>query len=163
MNILIVGNCGVGKTWVMKQLVSDIQKKFVKKKIGKFVFEECEDYIVIGNYDGSTFEGSDKLSMSIMTDYEMIFEFLEKGKLIFYEGDRFSNSKFINQAKPLIIKILGDGLEGRITRGSNQTERHLKSIRTRISNIPEHYSFNNSTETLLFLRQIIEKHKNKTI
>lgn len=160
MNVLITGNCGVGKTWVMKQLVSDGEKRFVRKKIGKFVFEECEDYIVVGNYDGSTFEGSDKLSMSIMTDYEMILQFFdETKKTIFYEGDRFTNSKFLSMAEPLIIKIKGDGEEGRLIRKSSQSERHLKSIRTRISNINEHVSVENSTEALNYIKSLLREKK----
>jgi hypothetical protein len=158
--VLITGCCGVGKTWTMKQLLTPDDKAF---KLGKFNFHENDDWIVVGKYDGSTFEGSDRLSMSVMTDLNKMLAYIEKkGKLAVFEGDRFSNSKFIAKADPVIINIEGDGAEGRNKRGSNQSERHLKSITTRVSNLPKHTIAKNSSVALNHLKMLLCEHSNST-
>jgi broad-specificity NMP kinase len=152
MNILIVGNCGVGKTWVMKQFLTNNDKFF---KLGKINFHENK-IIIIGKYDGTIFEGSDKLSMSAITDVEKIINYA-KGKLVLWEGDRFMNKTFIEKVKPIILKIKGNGIKGRINRGSQQTERQIKSIETRVSNIKHNYIFENSNDCLNFIKKLYEK------
>ena len=160
-NILLIGSAGTGKTWVMKSIINEYQCN-KGQKYGKFYFHTGCDVVVVGKYDGTTFEGSDRLSMSVITDLDA-FLLLTSNKIVIMEGDRFTNSKVIAKAKPIIIKILGDGLAGRIKRGSNQTERHLKSIATRVKNIPlkeTDFVVNNSAEALEILIKIIQGYKN---
>lgn len=130
---LIVGAAGSGKTWVMRQLIEKL-KLNVTGRVGMFLFHRNDKYCVLGKYDGTTFEGSDKLSMAVMRDLPKFLKVM-KGFTIFCEGDRFTNSTFIGQAKPLICKIVNDGAEGRKKRKSNQTERQIKSISTRVKNV----------------------------
>ncbi len=152
--ILIVGMCGVGKTWLMTQLLKG--KAAQPKKIGLVLFHETDDYIVVGKYDGSVFQGSDKLSMGVMKDVDRFMRYVEStGKVAIFEGDRFTNSKFIDRADPAIIKITGDGLNGRMQRGSNQTERHLKAISTRVSNIQAHHDSPDSDSALEYLKTLL--------
>lgn len=138
--ILIVGACGSGKTWIMKQLVKDLKLNTLGK-VGMFYFHRNEKVIVLGKYDGSTFEGSDKLSMAVMRDLPAFQKYVkgtekERGhQVVVCEGDRFTNSTFIDGVKPIIIKIMDDGKKGRKKRKSNQTERQIKSIQTRIDKI----------------------------
>lgn len=149
VNILITGNCGVGKTYVLKQLIECFKLKN-QNRIGLLNYLENSKYVVTGKYVGETFDGSDKLAMNVMSSVD---EFLEtnNNKVIFYEGDRFTNSKFIAKAKPFIIKILGDGKAGRQKRNSSQTQRHLKSIQTRVSNINADIEVNNSNVCISIL------------
>jgi len=145
MIILIIGECGVGKTWVMKNLLKE-SKGF---KLGMFYFNETQKKIIIGKYDNTTFEGSDKLSMSVMQQLNNMLNYInKKNKLAVFEGDRFMNKNFINKAKPYIIKIKGDGAGGRLQRGSKQTDRQIKSIKTRVNNIKANIEVNNSNECL---------------
>ncbi len=130
---LLVGACGSGKTWVLNQLIKDL-KLTILGKVGMFYFHRSERIIALGKYDGSTFEGSDKLSMAIMRDLKSFVKYA-KGKIVICEGDRFMNSTFINRVKPSIISILDDGKKGRKKRGSNQTERQIKSVSTRVSKL----------------------------
>jgi|LakMenE01Jun11ns_1017448.scaffolds.fasta_scaffold9944034_2 hypothetical protein len=155
-NLLIIGKCGVGKTWVMKKLLLlDITQRF---KLGKFLFHESDKLIIIGKYDGSIFEGSDRLSMDVITDLDIMLNYINKqNKIAIFEGDRFSNSKFIRKANPRILKIVGSGIEGRNKRGSKQSVRHIKNISTKINNIKSHINFNNSLDCLLFIKDIIYK------
>lgn len=162
MNIyLIVGDCGTGKTWVMKSLISRFSLN-QKEKIGLYSFVHDDKKIaVLGVYDGSTFEGSDRLSMGIMADNEKVKDVLNSYSFVIAEGDRFTNSKFVSFFKPKILKICGDGSDGRKKRGSSQSQRQLKSISTRVKNIPENFTFSNSDRCFDFLCKEIEKFNTK--
>lgn len=154
-SVLVVGICGVGKTWVMKQLLKGHEIKAYK--LGLFMFHETDKLIVVGKYDNTTFEGSDRLSMGVMADIQQMKAYVKKsGKLAIFEGDRFTNSKFIEAMDPYIIKIQGDGAKGREMRGSNQTSRHLKSITTRVKNIPEHTSATNSEHCYSIIKGLMK-------
>jgi Cdc6-like AAA superfamily ATPase len=72
-NILLIGMCGTGKTWVMKSLIRE-RKVLKKQKICKLYFHSNDDLIVLGKYDGSLFEGSDRLSMSAITDISLLLQ-----------------------------------------------------------------------------------------
>lgn len=156
MNILLVGACGVGKTWVMKQLLADY--KLRPGKIGKFKFHYNDDVAIIGVYDGTTFEGSDRLSMSVITDLQKFLAW-SKNKIVICEGDRFTNSTFISQAHPIIFKIQGDGEVGRKIRASKQTERHIKAIATRVKNIKEDVLTEDSEEAYQLIKTLIDNDK----
>lgn len=155
MMLLIIGTCGTGKTWVMKQLMKHLGiSSIYSYKTGLYTYLKKGGVMLLGKYDGSTFEGSDRLSMSIMTDNpKMKAEF--EDHIVIGEGDRFTNSTFINTFKPTILKINGDGVEGRLKRGSSQTERHLKSIATRVNNIEADHEFENSQECLDYITKIL--------
>tara|TARA_B110000503_G_scaffold143002_1_gene242049 strand:+ start:2564 stop:3037 length:474 start_codon:yes stop_codon:yes gene_type:complete len=152
MKILLIGSCGVGKTWVMKNLLATTQTR--PGKIGKFKFHYNKDIVVVGVYDGSTFEGSDRLSMSVITDLGKFLSWCGN-RCVICEGDRFTNSTYITQAHPVIFKIQGDGSAGREIRGSKQTERHLKSIATRVGNIKEDVLASDSAEALELILKLI--------
>jgi len=153
MNILIVGCCGVGKTWVMKNLLDPSMRKL---KLGKICFHHKGSLVVVGKYDGSLFEGSDKLSMSVITDIGFLLSYLRSNKAhAVYEGDRFMNQTFIRKAKPTIIKIEGDGAEGRAKRGSKQTSGHLKRITTRVAKTSADYTVASSTACLHKVRELV--------
>jgi len=153
--ILVIGECGVGKTWVMRNLITDGNPH---KKLGKFRFKEENGYIVLGKYDKSTFAGSDKLSMSVITDLELMMDYAKsRKKVMICEGDRFTNARFISTAKPFIIRILGDGEQGRKMRGSQQSERQLKSIKTRVNNIKPNLKVISSSECLNAIKKMVTK------
>ena len=156
---LVIGACGSGKTWVMKQLISQYNLN-KKGKINKFVFQTDGKLSILGNYNGSTFEGSDKLSMAIMSDCDKMKQVQKKHQMtIICEGDRFTNKTFISKFDPFIIKITDNGEEGRKKRGSNQTERHLKSINTRVRNTKCDIELKNSSLALSFLTSKLQQHE----
>lgn len=155
-NILIVGICGVGKTWVMKSLIDEFNcLEMSQVKLVRYNTNKDKSVNVVGKYDGSMFEGSDKLSMSVSTSVDEYLEETKSSNFNVFEGDRFSNGKFIDKVKPLVIKILGDGSKGRESRGSSQSERQIKSITTRVGNISADLEFKDSTECLSFLKNYI--------
>lgn len=157
INILLIGNCGSGKTWVMKELIKhyDLKKK---AKVGMVVFQTNDKISVLGNYDGSVFEGSDKLSMAVMGDCDILKQVQNKyNMMLICEGDRFTNSTFINKFRPVIIKITDDGSAGRLKRNSNQTERHLKAIQTRVNNTKHSIEVKDSNEALSTIKRLINE------
>ena len=152
---LLVGNCGSGKTWVMKRLIETLQLT-INAKVGLIRFKTNRINCVLGKYDGTTFEGSDKLSMAVAKDFQLLQRVAEQKQLtLIAEGDRFMNKRFIETFKPYIVKILDEGTRGRQHRGSTQSERQLKSISTRVKNIQEDVIVKNSTEALNKLLELI--------
>lgn len=151
---LLVGNCGSGKTWVMKKLIESFNLT-TNAKAGLIRFKTDGKKCVLGKYDGTTFEGSDKLSMAVAKDFELLRKIAEKKRLVIIaEGDRFMNQRFIKTFNPYIIKILDNGISGREKRGSKQSERQLKSISTRVANIKENETVKDSNEALSKLLQM---------
>lgn len=154
--ILLIGACGSGKTWVMRELLKIFNTK--KGKIGLNVFriDEIKNVLILGVYDGTTFEGSDKLSMGVMADVDKLKAIQDKHNItMLAEGDRFTNSTFITKFNPFIIKITDNGVSGRLKRNSTQSERHIKSINTRVENIKENMKVNNSAEALDVIKNIL--------
>lgn len=155
MNILLIGATGTGKTWVMRQLISQQASEF---KAGLVRGVHDNNALFLGVYDGSLFEGSDKLSMSVAKDFDLLKVMLDAvGSSMVAEGDRFMNKKFIDMFSPTIIKITGDGAEGRLNRGSQQTDRQIKSIETRVKNIKADIEVRNSTEALKEIKKLLDK------
>ena len=155
--ILIIGACGSGKTWCIKQIIDcyDVKQKC---KIGKVYFVKQNNIAVLGVYNGGAFEGSDKLSMSVSTDFFALKNLQNKLNLkIICEGDRFTNKKFITLFSPTIIKIADNGAEGRKKRNSVQSARQIKSIQTRVNNIKEHYTAENSDRALEIVKRLINE------
>ena len=152
MNILIIGNCGVGKTYVMIELINHF-KCNTKKQIDLIHYSTNGSINIVGKYDGQTFQGSDRLSMAVMTSVDKYLESV-KGVSI-YEGDRFTNSKFILKSNPFIIKIKGSGLEVRKLRGSTQSDRQIKTISTRVGNITPDIETENSNEVFNIIKDLL--------
>jgi len=155
--VLLIGACGSGKTWVMKQIIKEYNLSY-NAKIKSIHFKTNKKISVMGKYNNHIFDGTDRLSMSIMKDVNYLKIIQEKNDMIILaEGDRFMNKTFINKFNPYVIKILDDGLIGRKKRNSNQSERQLKSINTRVSNIKHDETVNNSSQALLVIKKIINE------
>lgn len=155
--ILIVGGCGSGKTWVMKQLKT-LTRAIMHLKVGMVHYYKSPDHKLglAGIYDGTTFEGSDKLSMAVMRDVPDALELMGRSlKFAVFEGDRFTNKNFIALANPYIIKITDDGSKGRKLRGSSQTERQIRSIATRVSNVEANVEATDSKEALKIICKLV--------
>lgn len=147
--ILIIGGCGTGKTWIMNRLKEhfDISNVY-HYGTGLYTYLKKDGVIILGRYDGSTFEGGDKLSMAIMSDNDKVKPVFEEARVVFAEGDRFTNSSFIEAFAPRVYKITNDGAAGREKRKSSQTERHIRAIQSRVDNIKADREFATSAECL---------------
>tara|TARA_Y100001973_G_C5158472_1_gene312188 strand:- start:202 stop:723 length:522 start_codon:yes stop_codon:yes gene_type:complete len=162
--ILLIGSCGSGKTWVCKQLIKEYNLKLIAKiksiyfRTNSEPLQPNKKIAVMGKYDGSVFDGSDKLSMSIMKDVNTLKKTqLKNNFIIMAEGDRFMNKTFIKTFNPLIIKISDKGEEGRKKRNTQQSVRQIKSIETRVSNIKHNKLVENSEEAFNTIKKLIDE------
>lgn len=157
--ILLIGVQGSGKTWTLKELIERYNCT-AKKKVGKIRYHSNGELLIVGKYDGSAFEGSDKLSMAIMNDYDLFMQ-LNKNSIIVMEGDRFTNNRVINHElyAPFIIKITDDGKQGRLLRGTKQSEEVIKRMQTRITNISPDIEVCNSQSALDKITNLIDKYE----
>jgi hypothetical protein len=155
---LVIGECGSGKTWVMMEAIKHFGLT-EREKLLKINFNRGAKTLVLGNYDGTTFQGSDRLSMAVAQDFEPFKQWAEMNGIetIICEGDRFTNKRFIDIYSPTIIRILDDGSRGREFRGTSQSERQLKSIKTRVENTPVDFKFKTSSEVLEWLKKEIKQ------
>lgn len=154
--ILIIGNCGVGKTYTMQKMIQKL-KCNQAVKLGLVNMHKSDKVAILGKYVGDTFDGSDKLSMSVATDFPKLKTWAKENEMtLLCEGDRFSNRSFIDLFQPEIVLIEGSGEEGRIKRKSNQTRRQIQTIETRVKNIKHHKSFKDSNSCVEWLcKQLI--------
>ena len=148
--ILLIGKCGVGKTYVTSNLARECTRR---GKIGMFKFHFNDKIVIPGIFDGTMYQGSDKLSFAIMRDHGK-FQKWAKDKIVIYEGERFMNKKILS-LRPFVIKIDGDGSWGRENRGSKQTSTHLKKIATRVDSFDADVVAKDSVEALILIRKMI--------
>lgn len=156
--ILIIGNCGSGKTWVMRQLIEHFNLSKADR-VGLFDMRVGDGKLaVLGKYDGSMFEGTDKLSMAVNKDIDHLLSTqICRDLTIVGEGDRLFNKTFLSKFCPLKIKICDNGAHGRKLRGSNQSAGHLARIETRVKKATAHYNVRNSQEALELVLQLLYK------
>ncbi len=149
--ILLIGNCGVGKTYVMQSLIVKLRCN-MKEKLGLINMHSNNKVAILGKYSGNTFDGSDQLSMAVSKDFDKLKAWATASDItLVCEGDRFTNSFFVSTFNPEIILIEGSGKEGRIKRKSNQSDRQIQSIATRISKYTPNKAFLNSKDCLDYL------------
>lgn len=138
----------------MRQLIESLGLE-EEERVGLYTYRHNGRVCVLGKYDGSMYEGSDRLSMGIMRDNAAFLE-SARWRTVVAEGDRFTNSTFIRDFKPFIIKISDSGIAGLRARSSTQSERHLKAIRTRVERIKADHMVKDSKECLAFLKLVLD-------
>jgi dephospho-CoA kinase len=146
MNLTIIGGLQAsGKTTLMRMIRDNLGEP-TKNKHGTLHYEEYDNHIVYGIYNGETFDGTDKLSMAVITD--AIGHLKRNKKDILIEGDRLFNLKFLDSAKSLgydiriIICTVSDKsvlLNRFKKRGQIQKESFIKGRMTKINNVTAKY------------------------
>lgn len=146
--IYIAGVPASGKSTLFKlvrQHLFDIATEF---KCGKVRGIETPDghYKMLGVFDGSTFEGTDKLSMTVIGDAIDYIKRLDSDgerHVVFVEGDRLFNYRFMSEtrARLLLIDANEQVLRARHTeRGDTQTDTFLRSRRSKVENFASKYN-----------------------
>lgn len=105
---------------------------------------EAGAFKMLGVFDGSTFEGTDKLSMSVIDDalaYIRDLNGRDGRSVVFVEGDRLLCDRFIREAACRVFivdadeRVLAQRRGARKVQGCSQTAQFWKAKRTKVNNI----------------------------
>lgn len=135
--IAIGGEPACGKTTLMRMLKSKYDTSPFKYGKVKGEYDVLNNVFFIGVFDGSTFEGTDKLSMAVQPDFEDFLENYATGVVVF-EGDRLFTPSLFEKflCEIFILTTENDLLDVRHKRRKdNQSETFLKGRKTKITNI----------------------------
>lgn len=155
--ILLAGVPASGKSTIFREvrdILFDIQIPFKYKKL-RGIRNENGRIQMLGVFDNSKHEGTDKLSMTVIDDALEYIRNLEPGvkKVVLLEGDRLLNERFIDETKAEVIIIEASKytlLKRHIERKDNQPETFLKRCETKVRNIQQKYGvtpYRNNTPT----------------
>lgn len=135
--VAVGGEPATGKTTLMREFKNLHTTTPFKYGQVRGEYNKDLNLYFIGVFDGSTFEGTDRLSMSVQPDFIKFLNWCEG--VVIYEGDRLFNQSLFTLGFPFVKVVLKgdkDLLDIRHkTRGDSQTETFLKSKRTKINNI----------------------------
>jgi hypothetical protein len=152
----IVGLCGEpasGKSTIMRAFISNLKDTGTVKKEGLVVYTEYpeEKVFVAGIYDDAVFSGTDRTAKSCGPKYR---EWLDAKNAdpayddweFYWEGERFSNSKFFDffyggcpDVTTYFLEADPQLLDERNASRSNQNPSWRKGMATRMRNLREGY------------------------
>jgi hypothetical protein len=140
------GEPAVGKTTIfniLRRRFPDATKPFQFGKVRGLTNADMS-VIFVGVYDGSTWEGCDKLSMAVQPEFEqMLTRLADKNCTLYFEGDRLFNPSLLERfpgIKGVVICAEQDSLDARHRkRGDNQPAQFLKAKRTKLARIVERF------------------------
>lgn len=165
--VYVAGVPASGKSTLMKRVRALSFVNSTEFKFGKCrgIKSENGRLYMLGVFDGSNFEGTDKLPMDVINDAIAFIKTLDSKEerfVVFAEGDRLFNIRFLNEVKAvlLLIDASSEELAARhLTRGDNQTETFLKRCRSKVENFANQYNVkrvfnNNEADTNKILKSI---------
>ena len=172
---LIGGEPCTGKSTLMRTIISrkNINHKFEYETLLKG--HTNDDYIVVGVYDNSLFDGTDKLSMAVQPVFKRFIAKSKTKKHIILEGDRlFKKSliKWLSGSEHFFRLIILTAEEStkkfrHIARKDEQTESWLNAKKTTVNNIINEYSHtifkNENTSDMEKIINYILQEKNNII
>lgn len=150
--IYVAGVPAAGKTTIMKRVREALFAGAEQFGQGACKGIRCGDLYMIGVFDGSTFEGTDRLSMTAIDDVLAFIEGLQGGTVL-VEGDRLFNERFLRTTRATVVLIDADKaiIKQRHSTRDQQSETFLKGRRTKIENFkkrhPKVRTFWNNTLT----------------
>ncbi len=149
--IAVGGEPATGKTTAMLAILSTLGE------LQPFEFGRVKGYvahgpkvILLGIYDGKTFAGTDRLSMTVITDARKLLEWLKgngqkkfRGYTVLFEGDRLFNQAFLRdciaaaeQTRFFVLEVSAEEKERRHKqRGDTQSASWLKGRATKTKGI----------------------------
>jgi len=143
MITIIAGMPCTGKTYLMNTIRSKLNNvEVLKDGLVNYEMYRKEDIIILGKYDGSKFEGTDRLSLSVQPE-AIQFVIKHRNSKILIEGDRLFTQSFITKLSEKKIKIrliyLDTSFDYLIkrfrARGQIQNDKFLKGRFTKMVNI----------------------------
>lgn len=141
--IYLAGVPATGKSTIMRSVRSYLMPNAVPFSFGTLRGMRQGCIWAYGVFDGSIFEGTDRLSMSVISDAVRHAEGLKAAasrNVILVEGDRLFCERFLasSNAEVIIIDAPNEVLTHRHNlRGDSQTATFLKRCRTKVENFCE--------------------------
>lgn len=142
--IYLAGVPATGKTTLFKRLRQDLFPDAEVFKAGAARGIHQDNRYMLGVFDGSTFEGTDRLAMTAIEDTLAWLETLDESAVVYVEGDRLFNERFLRttRAKVVAIDVHPILLEQRHRqRKDDQGEVFLKSRRTKFDNLVKKHNW----------------------
>lgn len=141
--IYLIGLPGCGKSTVMKELMSMLGEFEVDRPIDLLDSHFNGNIRILGKYEeGETFSGTDRLSMAVAPKAVEYYS-QERNEVVIGEGDRLNNSGFFDCFNDKVVVYLTVSDEERERRykerGSDQSDKFIQTVRTKVSNIVERY------------------------
>lgn len=144
--IYLAGVPASGKSTLFKMIRSQLFDEAKEFKDGKCRGIENGAYEMLGVFDGSTFEGTEKLSMTVIGDAIEHIKKLSRDNdrhVVFVEGDRLFNYRFLRETRAVLFLIDASEKElyaRHIERGDTQTHTFLRSRRSKVENFIAKYN-----------------------
>ena len=144
--IYIAGVPASGKSALFKRIRESLfaeQRQFSHGALKGIYYRE---YRMLGIFDGTTFEGTDKLSMSVINDAIDYIQSLWCDKtryVVFVEGDRLFNERFLRETRATLLLIDANEVilrQRHAQRADTQTETFLKGRRSKIENFAKKFN-----------------------
>jgi len=142
----IIGVPGTGKSTVMKELMSRFDG-WEQERVVELLDTHVSGHVrILGKYsdDGEgTFDGTDRLSMAV-PPRAVDWISTRPNEFIVGEGDRLNNKTFFQCCQPHLtiihLKVSDAERKRRYEqRGSDQSEKFIKTTQTKCQNIVEHF------------------------
>lgn len=138
--IYLAGVPASGKTTIMREVRNRMMSSAVPFERGTLHGVMAGNVFAYGVFDGSLFEGTDRLSMCVIDDAIAHVKELQGGAdrhVLFVEGDRLFCERFLRAASATVIVI--DAAKQVLCnrhklRRDRQTSTRLKACRTKIEN-----------------------------
>lgn len=142
--IYIAGVPASGKSTLFKLIRERLFEGAKEFRSGKCkgIESKCGKYKMLGVFDGSTFEGTDKLSMTVIGDAIDYIKGIHEKAVVFVEGDRLFNYRFLHETGAMLLLVDANErvLKARhVERGDSQTDTFLKSRRSKVENFIAKY------------------------
>lgn len=162
----LIGEPASGKSTAMRKFLSSLKSEPEVKKEGLVVYTvyALDKVIVAGIYDEKVFSGTDRLSKGCGPKYREWLRDKTNDEsysdwTFYWEGERFSNSKFfdfffneLSEVKVGILEIDEQTLNERNLSRSNQNDSWRKGMKTRINNLKTNYSVMKVDQNFSFFR-----------
>ena len=141
----IIGVPGTGKSTIMKELMSRFDGWKQERVVELLDTHVTGNLRILGKYedDGETFVGTDRLSMAV-PPRAVDWVVTRPKEFIVGEGDRLNNKTFFQACAPhlTIVHITSTDSERERRykeRGSDQSEKFIKTVKTKCENIVEYF------------------------
>lgn len=152
--IAIGGEPGTGKTRLMKDVMRDYTLTPFNYGLIKGEYDDYKKVYFIGVFDGSKFEGSDKVSIKCYND--LIKFFNQVDGVVVFEGDRLFSKRVLASPYPFVKLVLTASKETMDTRyrlrGVHQAERFnqlkTKSVHNLIKTYDDIIFLNNEGDNI---------------